>query len=69
MFAVFLIGLILFSYLSFAFVFKDNEIDFTSIEGIREAGGLYFAWLGTVFSNLKSITSNAIDMDWQNETG
>jgi len=69
-FAIFLIGLILFSYLSFTFVFKNQEIDLTSIEGIRDASGLYFSWLGAIFSNLKSITSNAINMDWKkNETG
>ncbi len=70
MFALFLIGLILFSYLSFTLVFKDKEINLTNIDGIRDAGGLYFSWFGTVFSNLKSITSNAIEMDWEkNETG
>ncbi len=69
-FALFLIGLILFSYLSFTFVFKDQELDLKSINGIRDASTLYFSWLGTIFSNLKSITSNAIDMDWErNETG
>ena len=70
MFALFLIGLILFSYLSFTFVFKDKEINLTSIEGIREASGMYFSWLGTVFSNLKSITARTVDMNWKgNETG
>ena len=69
MLAVFLIGLILFSYLSFTYVFKDKETDFTSIDGVREASGLYFAWLGTIFSNVKSITARTIDMNWKgNET-
>ena len=70
MFAIFLIGLILFSYLSFTFVLKDHEINITTFDGIREASGLYVAWLGAIFSNLKSITSKTIDMDWKgNETG
>ena len=69
-FALFLIGLILFSYLSFSFVLKDKEVNLTSIAGIEEAVGLYFSWLGTVFTNFKSITSKAIDMNWKgNETG
>ncbi len=69
-FAIFLIGLILFSYLSFTFVFKNHELDLTSINGIGEASGLYFSWLGGIFLNLKSITSKAVDMDWKgNETG
>ena len=70
MFAIFLIGLILFSYISFSFVFKEKEIDVSNIEGIKSAAGLYFSWLGSIFSNFKSITSKAIDMDWKNnETG
>ncbi len=70
MFAIFLIGLILFSYLSFSFVFKNHEVNLTSIDGIRDAGGLYFSWLGGIFVNLKSITSKAIDMEWKgNKTG
>ena len=69
-FALFLIGLILFSYLSFTLVLKGHEVNITTFDGIREAGGLYVVWLGTIFSNLKSITSKTIDMDWKgNETG
>jgi hypothetical protein len=69
-FAIFLIGLILFSYLSFSFVFKDKEVDLTSVAGLEEVAGLYFAWIGSVFANLKIMTSNAINMNWKkNETG
>jgi len=69
-FAIFLIGLILFSYLSFSFVFKNHEINLTTVDGIRTATGLYLSWLGTVFSNLRTITSKTIDMNWKgNETG
>ncbi|MCK4647403.1 hypothetical protein KAT24_00555 [Candidatus Pacearchaeota archaeon] len=68
-FAVFLIVLILVSYFSFSFVLKDKEINLTTIEGIKTASILYFSWLGTVFSNFKTITSKAIKMDWKgNET-
>ena len=68
--AIFLIGLILFSYLSINFVFKEKEIDFLSVDGIKTAATMYFSWMGTVFSNLKTITSNSIGLDWKgNETG
>ena len=43
-FAVFLIGLILFSYFSFAFVLREKEIDFKSIDGIKIAANLYVSW-------------------------
>ena len=69
-FAIFLIALVLFSYLSFSFVFNEKEINFTSIKGITTAATLYFSWMGTVFSNFKSITTKAIKMNWKgNETG
>jgi len=70
LFAIFLIGLILFSYFSFISVFKEQQIDFKSISGITSAGKLYFSWLFSVFGNFKTITMNVINMDWKlNETG
>jgi len=69
-FAIFLIVLILFTYLSFVAVLKEQDLNFKSINGVSEAGKLYFSWLGSLFGNLKSITTHAIDMDWKqvNET-
>ena len=69
MLALFLIGLVLFSYFSFSFVLKGQEINFKSIDGIRTASTLYFSWLGAVFLNFKSITAKVINMNWKgNET-
>jgi len=69
-FAIFLILLILFTYLSFTAVLKGKDINFKSAVGLKEAGTLYVSWLGSIFGNLKSITTHAIDMDWNriNET-
>jgi len=68
-FALFLIGLILFLYFSATFVFKEQEIDFQTIPGITTAAKLYFSWFGSIFANVKTITTNAIRMNWQgNET-
>ncbi len=64
-FAILLIVLILFTYLSFVLTVKGKNLDFTSIDGLKQAGKLYFSWLGSVFHNLKSLTSNAIDMSWK----
>ncbi len=63
--AMFLIALIIFTYVSFAITLKGQEVDFTSVKGIRQASKLYFSWLGSVFGNLKSITTNAIKMNWR----
>ena len=70
LFAILLIVLILFTYLSFTAVLKGKDIDFKTGTGLKEAGQLYIAWLGSIFGNLKSITTHAVDMDWKqiNET-
>ena len=70
LFAIFLIVLILFTYLSFTAVLKGKDIDFKTGAGLKEAGQLYVAWLGSIFGNLKSVTTYVIDMEWKqiNET-
>jgi len=69
LFAIFLIGLILFGYFSFTFSLKGQNIDFKTVPGILEASKLYFSWIGSAFGNIKSIATNAIKMDWRsNET-
>jgi len=66
-FAMFLIALILFSYLGFMASIKGQDINFKSIDGLKTAGSLYLSWIGNVFKNMKSITTNAIKMDWRSE--
>ncbi len=69
LFAIFLIFLVLFTYISFTVVLKDHDVDIKTVPGMVEATKLYFSWLGSVFSNMKSITVQAIKMDWSgNET-
>ena len=67
-FAIFLIVLILFTYISFSYTLSGQDLDLKTIPGLTEAGKLYFVWLGSMFSNLKSITTNAIKMDWKGNT-
>ena len=66
LFAVFLIGLILFVYISFTFAINGQNLNLKTVEGLIEASKLYFSWLGSAFGNMKSITANAINMDWSN---
>ena len=70
LFAIFLIALILFTYLSFTAVLKGEDLDIKTVSGLKEAGSLYVSWLGSIFGNLRSITTHAVDMDWKhiNET-
>ena len=62
--AFFLIGLIIFTYISFTISLKGHDIDFTSVSGIMDAGKLYFSWLGGVFVNFRSITTYAFKQEW-----
>ena len=68
-FAIVLIGLILMAYFSLAVVFRGEEVDLASVSGLVSAGKLYFTFLGSVFSNLVALTSNAIKMDWMDSNG
>lgn len=64
-FAILLIVLILFTYISFVAVIKGKDLDLKSADGLKKAGQLYVSWLGSVFKNLKSLTTNAVDMNWK----
>ena len=63
-FAIFLIALILFTYISFTVTLKGHDIDMTTIPGVMAASKLYMFWLVSSFNNLKSITTQAIGLDW-----
>ena len=63
-FAVALIALILFSYLSAAIIFRGSDVNSKSPSGIMDAGKIYFAWIGSVVGNFAKLTTNAIKMDW-----
>lgn len=68
--AMFLIGLVLFTYITFAVSFKDKDVDLKTVPGIIDAGKLYTSWLGTLFNNAKSVTAYAAKQNWTevNET-
>ena len=63
-FAIFLILLLISGYVSFAVVYKGNDIDLTSIPEIIDATKIYLLWLGSTFVNLKSVTANALKLYW-----
>jgi hypothetical protein len=63
--AVFLILLIVFTYVSFSSVIKGKDLDLKTFDGMKQAGQLYFVWLGNAFKNVKVVTSNVISMDWK----
>jgi hypothetical protein len=66
-FAMALIGFILLGYLSFTFVFKDSDVDLKTIDGLITGSKMYGSWLGSTLVNFKSLTTNAIKMDWSSD--
>jgi len=60
---------VLFLYSTIVIVNKGNEINLTTSEGIFDAVKVYFGWLGNGFGNLKTLTGNAIKMDWISTNG
>lgn len=66
-FAIFLIALILFTYVSFSVVLKNENVNLKSVSGIATASKLYVAWLSSAFNNVKSVTSYATKQNWGSE--
>jgi len=64
--ALFFIGVFIFFVFSVIYVFRGEKVDYTTVPGLISAGKIYFNWLFVAFGNVKSITSNAIKMDWKN---
>jgi uncharacterized membrane protein len=62
--AILVIGLIVFSYVSFSATLKNQDINYATLSGLTKAGKIYFLWLGSVIKNVKTITLNVIKMDW-----
>jgi len=63
--AIVLVLLIIFTYVSFSVVLKGKDVNLKTPGGLKQAGEIYFAWLASIFGNFKTITSNAIHLDWK----
>jgi len=64
-FAIFLIGAIIFAYLTFSISLGGQKADFTSVSGVIDAGEIYLSWLSGIFGKVKMITAYAIGLDWK----
>jgi len=64
-----LLFLALFIYSTIMLVNSSNDLDLRTTEGIFQAVKVYTGWLGNGFGNLKTITGNAINMDWSSTNG
>src|SRR3989344_6617005 len=64
----FLVLVLLFMTISLTRLHKTYDFDFTSFEGFKEAGKIYFSWLGGVAKNSARVTGYAVQQDWVNIT-
>lgn len=63
-FAIFVVLLILFFYLTIPKVISGKDVNLKTFDGIVVTTKLYFTWLKHGFGNMKSLTGQAIGMDW-----
>ncbi len=59
-----LIFFALFLYTTASIVYNENELQLNTVEGVFGAVKVYIAWLANGFGNLKTLTGNAVEMNW-----
>lgn len=62
---IFIIGAAIVLIIGFIISISGRNIDFNSVNGIKLAGQLYMGWLSNTFNNVKTLTGQAIKMDWR----
>ncbi|PIN77203.1 hypothetical protein COV15_02840 [Candidatus Woesearchaeota archaeon CG10_big_fil_rev_8_21_14_0_10_34_12] len=62
---LFLIFLIVASFFSFRFAFKGEDISIKNPSDVGKISKLYFSWLTSAFNNFKTLTNQAIKMNWE----
>ena len=65
LFAIVLIGLVLFAYFSMVIAFRNYDFDYKSIPGLVDGSKVYWNWVLSIGGNLVKITTNAVHMDWK----
>ncbi|MBS3066313.1 hypothetical protein J4205_00675 [Candidatus Pacearchaeota archaeon] len=67
---ILLLVFVLAVYLGFILSIAGQNVDLKTPEGAKLAIKLYLGWVGNSFTNLKSLTGQAVKLDWKalNET-
>lgn len=63
-FAIFVVILLVFLYLSVSSVMKESTANLKSFTGWVSVGKTYFSWLANAGVNVKNVVGHAIKMDW-----
>lgn len=62
---IFIILIISFLIFSYVMVFKGKKVDLTTTDGVAAVAQNYLSWLGLVWDNTKTVTGDAINMNWK----
>lgn len=57
--------LFIFLALTLGYVYVQTNPNFDSAESVIGFGKTYFLWVGSFFGNIKTITSDAINLNWE----
>jgi len=68
-FIIIIVVFALFLYTSMAYINTQNNLDFTTTEGLASSLKIYTGWLANGFQNLKVVTGNTVKMDWTSTNG
>ena len=61
-----LFGIFVFVGISLTYIHTHYEIEYTTLDGIKELLKIYYYWAANVFSNIGRVTSYVIQQDWVN---
>ncbi len=62
---VLLFVFIFISFVTIAGTVKSHGIDYKTPQGLIEIGKVYMSWISQVFTNLKTVTGNVVNLNWQ----
>ncbi len=53
--------------MTFGYVYVKADAPLNSFDGFVDFGKYYFSWFGSVFENIKILTTNAVNLEWEAE--
>lgn len=59
-----LVAVAIFLIATMLYVGSSSSVSFTSLDGVNEFAGVYFAWLRNLIGNTAQITGQAVHLDW-----
>lgn len=61
---LFIVMILLFLGITIWQVYKSNNLNLNTYDGLIAAGKIYISWLGQVFTNVKAVTGYVVNQHW-----